>query len=61
MKDDRRIEKSVRAKNPIEVKIAGVAALHLEQEFKNGIQNLPQTEKGIQILFEQEATNIVEN
>jgi hypothetical protein len=30
MKDDRRVEKGKRAKNPIEVKIAGIAAQHLE-------------------------------
>jgi hypothetical protein len=37
MKDDRRVERGKRAKNEIEVKIAGISARHLEDEFQNGI------------------------
>ena len=37
MRDDRRIYKGKRAKNAIEVKIAGIAAATLEKEFYKGI------------------------
>ena len=30
MRDDRRVDRGKRAKNPIELKIASIAALHLE-------------------------------